>query len=64
MNLAALLAELESATGRGSEEERQAWEASLPALAEVLAAPSLGAIHVYFAGHGYLALEYQLPAAS
>jgi DUF2075 family protein len=63
-NRAALIAELESATGRGGEEERQAWEASLPALAEALETPSLGAMHVYLAGHGYLALEYQLPAAS
>lgn len=63
-NRAALIAELESATGRGGEEERQAWESSLPVLADALAAPALGALHVYFAGHGYLVLEYQLPAAS
>lgn len=61
---AGLVGALESATGRGGEEERQAWESSLPVLADALAAPTLGALHVYFAGHGYLALEYQLPAAS
>ena len=58
------LTELQSATGREGEEEREAWESSLPALGEMLAAPGLGDLHVYFAGHGYMALEYQLPAAS
>lgn len=60
----ALIAALQAATGRIGEEERQAWESSLPALADALAAPGFGAFHVYFAGHGYVALEYQLPAAS
>lgn len=60
----ALIAALQAATGRSGEEERQAWESSLPALADALAAPGFGAFHVYFAGHGYVALEYQLPAAS
>jgi hypothetical protein len=60
----ALIAELQSATGRGGDDEREAWESSLPALADVLAAPALGPLHMYLGGHGYLALEYQLPAAS
>lgn len=60
----ALIAELQAATGRGGDEEREAWEASLPALADALTAPALGPLHVYFAGHGSMALEYQLPAAS
>jgi hypothetical protein len=60
----ALIAELQSATGRGGDDEREAWESSLPALADVLATPSLGPLHMYLGGHGYLALEYQLPAAS
>jgi DUF2075 family protein len=60
---ATLVAALQSATGRTGEEERLAWESSLPALADALAAPELGAMHMYFAGHGYVALEYQLPAA-
>jgi uncharacterized protein len=60
----ALLAKLQAATGRGGDEEREAWEASLPALAGALAAPPLGELHVFFAGRGYVALEYQLPAAS
>jgi DUF2075 family protein len=61
---AALIEALASATGRGGEEERNAWGLSLPALADALAAPELGPLHLYIAGHGYLALEYQLPAAS
>ncbi len=60
----ALIAELQSATGRSGDDEREAWESSLPALADVLAAPALGRLHMYLGGHGYLALEYQLPAAS
>lgn len=60
----ALIAELQLATGRGGDDEREAWESSLPALADVLAAPALGPLHLYLGGQGYLALEYQLPAAS
>lgn len=63
-NRPALIAELQSATGRGGDDEREAWGSSLPALADVLAAPALGPLHLYLGGHGYLALEYQLPAAS
>ena len=59
-----LVTALQAATGRGGMDEREAWEASLPALADALAAPELGVLHLYIAGHGYLALEYQLPAAS
>lgn len=60
----ALVAELQSATGRGGDEEREAWDSSLPALADALAEPTLGPFHIHLAGHGFLALEYQLPAAS
>jgi uncharacterized protein len=60
----ALIAALASATGRGGEDEREAWEASLPALAETLAVPGLEPLHLFISGHGYVALEYQLPAAS
>lgn len=60
----ALIEALITATGRGGEEERQAWASSLPALADALAASEFGPLHLYIAGHGYLALEYQLPAAS
>jgi hypothetical protein len=63
-NRPALIAELQAATGRDGDEERQAWELSLPAFAEALAAPAFGPLHLYLGRHGYLALEYQLPAAS
>jgi DUF2075 family protein len=61
---AALIDSLVAATGRDSAEERDAWECSLPALADALAAPALRPLHLHIVGHGYLALEYQLPAAS
>jgi uncharacterized protein len=60
----ALIDELQSLTGRRGAEERDAWDASLPALSMALSEPRLAPLHVYFAGRGYLALEYQLPAAS
>lgn len=60
----ALIANLQSITGRSGDEERAAWEASLPALADTLATPALGSLHLYVADHGFLDLEYQLPAAS
>lgn len=63
-NRAALVDALASATGRDGKDEREGWASSLPVLADVLAAPVLAPMHLYFAGHGYLALEYQLPAAS
>jgi hypothetical protein len=61
---ARLIDELQRITGRRGVEERGAWEASLPALADALAEPTLGPLHVYFANKGSLALEYQLPAAA
>jgi hypothetical protein len=59
-----LVDQLQAQTGRAGDEEAQAWQASLPKLSAALAAPALSPLHVYFAGAGYLALEYQLPAAS
>jgi hypothetical protein len=61
---ATLIAELQAATGRSGDEEREAWESSLPPFADALEAPELGPLHLYLGGHGFLALEYQLPAAS
>jgi hypothetical protein len=61
---AALIARLQMLTGRRGDEEAAAWRASLPKLAEALSAPALASLHVYFAGAGYLTIEYQLPAAS
>jgi len=59
-----LIGELQSLTGRGGDEEREAWIASLPLLSAALSAPGLGPLHVYLRGSGFLALEYQLPAAA
>src|SRR5229473_3353918 len=59
-----LVARLIALTGRGGQEEADSWRASLPRLGEAIAAPTLAPLHLYFAGAGYVALEYQLPAAS
>jgi hypothetical protein len=58
-----LVTRLQALTGRGGPEEAEAWSVSLPRLAEVLGLSELSQLHVYLAGAGYLALEYQLPAA-
>uniref|UniRef100_A0A832A428 DUF2075 domain-containing protein n=1 Tax=Desulfacinum infernum TaxID=35837 RepID=A0A832A428_9BACT len=63
-DLPSLLAELQSATGRGGGEELQAWESSLPALANALAEPAFDPLYLYFTRNSFLTLEYQLPAAS
>jgi len=60
-DLPVLIDELQSITSRGGAEERDAWNSSLPALADALVERQLGPLHLYFAG---LALEYQLPAAA
>lgn len=63
-DLPSLIDELRVETGRGGAEEAHAWQSSLPKLAEVLDDPSLQSLHLYLGGHGYLSLEYQLPAAA
>jgi len=63
-DLPALVGQLQQLTGRKSEEEAMAWKASLPKLTEALSGPAFGDMHVYFAGAGSVALEYQPPAAS
>lgn len=60
----ALINQLQLITGRGGAEESEAWNASLPRLADALAAPHLGPMHLYFGGKGSIAIEYQLPAAA
>jgi uncharacterized protein len=60
----ALIDELQAITGRGGDEEREAWNASLPLLSDALSSPGLGPLHVFLRGSGFLALEYQLPAAA
>lgn len=59
-----LVGALQVLTGRGGPDEADAWRASLPKLADALAAPELADLHLYFGGSGNVAVEYQLPAAS
>jgi len=59
-----LVVRLQALTGRGGPDEADSWRMSLPKLAEAIAEPALAHLHLYFAGTGYVALEYQLPAAS
>lgn len=57
--------QLQDLTGRKSSEERNAWQNSLPALAEMLSTAALNDLHLFFAtGEGHVDVEYQLPAAS
>ncbi len=64
LGLDSLVTQLQSITGRTGEEEANAWRSSLPKLADALAAPPFSQLHVYFPAAQFLALEYQLPAAS
>src|SRR5947207_308541 len=61
---AALISRLQEETGRYGSEEAQAWESSLSKLSRAFQAPSFQPLHLFFGGHGNLALEYQMPAAS
>jgi hypothetical protein len=63
-DLPRLVSRLQDLTGRGGMEEAEAWQSSLPRLADALTGKSLAPLHLYFGGAGTLALEYQLPAAS
>ena len=63
--LPALLDELRRLTGRYGDAELQAWQRSLPKLAQVLTHAGLSALHLHFARREHhVALEYQLPGAS
>ncbi len=60
-----LVEELSELTGRGGENERHAWQRSLPRLAEALTSPAFDRLHVHFSQREHhVALEYQLPGAS
>jgi hypothetical protein len=59
-----LVARLQEETGRYGTDEAEAWESSLRKLSHAFASSSFQQLHLYFQGHGNLALEYQLPAAS
>lgn len=64
-DLDSFVQQLQNLTGRKSPEERNAWQNSLPALADMLSAPALNDLHLFFAaGKGHVNIEYQLPAAS
>lgn len=64
-DLPELLDELRRLTGRSGDAELQAWQRSLPKLAQVLTHPGLSALHLHFARREHhVALEYQLPGAS
>jgi hypothetical protein len=58
-----LVDDLSKETRRSSPSERAAWRSSLPALADVLASPSLGDFHIRVGEPGDLMVEYRLPAS-
>jgi len=62
-NLDGLVRSLKDLTGRGGEEEEEAWRRSLPAAAKAFSLPHFDDLHLYFGGQGRLALEYRLPSA-
>lgn len=64
LGLDTLIIQLQTLTGRSGAEEASAWRVSLPKLADSLAAPVFSQVHLYFPDTQFLALEYQLPAAS
>ena len=62
-DLDALVRSLKDLTGRGGEEEEEAWRRSLPAAARAFGSPQFDNLHLYFGGQGSMALEYRLPSA-
>jgi len=64
-DMAALIDDLSQSTGRGGEQERRAWQRSLPRLTTALTTAALNDVHVHFARREHhVALEYQLPGCS
>lgn len=63
-DLAGLIDELQSLTGRYGQQERQAWERSLPKLSVILARPQLASLHLHLGESAGMAVEYRLPASS
>lgn len=61
--LPALVDELQDQTHRHGSAEAEAWNNSLPRLANVLAHPSLSQFHVHIGDRQALSLEYRLPAS-
>src|SRR5688572_25255980 len=58
-----LVEQLQTRTGRFGSEEAEAWRQSLPTLSSAFKSQAFESLHLYFAGRGNIALEYQLPAA-
>lgn len=62
-DLDSLIFSLKDLTGRGGDEEENAWRRSLPAVSRAFSSNSFDNLHLYFGGRGRLALEYRLPSA-
>jgi hypothetical protein len=63
-DLAGLIDELQDLTGRYGQQERRAWERSLPKLSVMLARPQLASLHLHLGESAGMAIEYRLPASS
>lgn len=63
-DLAGLIDELQELTGRYGQQERQAWERSLPKLSVILARPQFAPLHLHLGESAGMAVEYRLPASS
>ena len=63
-DLAGLIDELQDLTGRYGQQERRAWERSLPKLSVMLARPQLAPLHLHLGDSAGMAIEYRLPASS
>jgi DUF2075 family protein len=61
---AQLIQDLQDHTGRYGKGEHDAWNSSLPMVAEAFSAKSLQPLHLFFEDRGALSLEYRLPASS
>ncbi|MEN9666158.1 MAG: hypothetical protein RLZZ326_2521, partial [Planctomycetota bacterium] len=63
-DLAGLIDELQDLTGRYGQQERRAWERSLPRLSVILAHRQLASLHLHLGESAGMAIEYRLPASS
>ena len=63
-DLAGLIDELQDLTGRYGQQERRAWERSLPKLSVMLARPQLAPLHLHLGESAGMDIEYRLPASS
>lgn len=63
-DMAGLIDQLQAVTGRQGQDERRAWERSLPQLSVMLAKPELRSLHLHLGQSAGMAVEYRLPASS